>query len=265
MAEPLRRLAAVVAALFAAIAATVSFGSAASAAESEDIQPYVVGGSRASISQYPWVVYLATTSGFQYCGGTLVAPNKVVTAAHCTYGDSPSAVRVVAGREDKQSSAGVVAGVTKIWVHPNYATGWGYDVSVLTLDRNLPYATLPLASSSESALYNPGTSATVLGWGNTREGGSASRYLLKATVPVVSDSSCAAAYGSEFVASREVCAGYTQGGVDACQGDSGGPLVAGGKLIGVVSWGYGCARAGYPGVYAQVSAFYSVLMQQINS
>ena len=65
----------------------------------------IVGGTRASTSTYPWVVYLATSSGFQYCGGTLVAPNKVVTAAHCTVGDSASAVRVVAGRDDRQRGA----------------------------------------------------------------------------------------------------------------------------------------------------------------
>ncbi|MCP2260760.1 Trypsin [Streptoalloteichus tenebrarius] len=265
MAETLRRLAALVGALGAAVAVFLSSGVSAMAAQPSDVTPFIVGGSRVSTSTYPWVVHLTTASGFQFCGGTLVRPNKVVTAAHCTAGDSPSAVRVVAGRDDKQSTAGVVAKVTRIWVHPRYDVEAGNDVSVLTLDRNLPNATLPLASGSDTALYAPGTNATILGWGTTREGGSASRYLLGATVPVTSDSYCASAYPREFAARGEVCAGYERGGTDTCQGDSGGPLAAGGKLIGVTSWGQGCARAGKPGVYARVSAHHAALSEQLDS
>ncbi|GGU61883.1 S1 family peptidase [Lentzea flava] len=226
----------------------------------------IVGGTRASTSTYPWVVYLATSSGFQYCGGTLVAPNKVVTAAHCTVGDSASAVRVVAGRDDKQSTAGTVARVTKIWIHPSYTdVTRGYDVSVLTLDRNLSQTPLKFATSADSTLYAAGTSSTILGWGDTASGGTDSRYLLKATVPLTSNSTCANAYGSRFIATAMVCAGYTQGGTDTCQGDSGGPLVAGGKLIGITSWGDGCADPGIPGVYTRVSTYATQIQAQINS
>ncbi len=231
-----------------------------------EVGAQIVGGTRASTSTYPWVVYLATSSGSQYCGGTLVAPNKVVTAAHCTVGDSPSVVRVVAGRDDKRSTAGVVARVTKIWIHPSYRdVTQGYDVSVLTLDRNLTQGTLPIAGASDTALYAAGTSSSILGWGTTSSGGSASRYLLRATVPLTSSATCSSAYGSDFKSAHMVCAGYPQGGTDTCQGDSGGPLVAGGKLIGVTSWGEGCAGAGYPGVYAKVSSYATLIAQQINS
>jgi secreted trypsin-like serine protease len=274
MAETLRRLRAVFS-LFAAAAllplAVVSLAAPAQAQPAQaqaqpdgDVGTQIVGGTRASIATYPYTVYLATSTGRQYCGGTLVRPNKVVTAAHCTYGDSASAVRVVAGREDKQSTAGVVARVTRIWIspsfNPNTLVG---DVSVLTLDRNLTYRTLPIATSSDSALYAAGTSARILGWGTTCSGCSASRYLLTATVPLTSNTYCSGAYGSEFVASAMVCAGYTQGGVDTCQGDSGGPLVAGGKLIGITSWGYGCAEPGNPGVYTRVMTYYNQIVGQL--
>ncbi|GGP50684.1 S1 family peptidase [Saccharothrix coeruleofusca] len=268
MAETLRRLRSWLVVLGAALLLPVSGISAASAQPTTDsgVSPMIVGGTRASTSQYPWVVYLATSSGSQYCGGTLVAPNKVVTAAHCTVGDSASAVRVVAGRDDKNSTAGVVARVNKIWIHPSYRTATqGYDVSVLTLDRNLNYATLPFATSADTGLYAAGTSATILGWGTTSSGGSASRYLLKASVPVVSSTSCTSSYGTSYKSAHMVCAGYTQGGTDTCQGDSGGPLVAGGKLIGITSWGQGCASAGYPGVYARVSAYATEIQAQINA
>ncbi|MEU7480624.1 serine protease [Lentzea sp. NPDC042327] len=257
----------------ALVAATLPMA-AISAAEAAPTPPVtdgelgaqIVGGTRASTSTYPFVVYLATSSGFQYCGGTLVAPNKVVTAAHCTEGDSASAVRVVAGRDDKNSTAGTVARVTRIWIHPSYTdVTRGYDVSVLTLDRNLSQTPIKFATSADSALYAAGTSSTILGWGTTSSGGSASRYLLKATVPLTSSSSCSSSYGSDFNATHMVCAGYAQGGTDTCQGDSGGPLVAGGKLIGITSWGEGCASAGYPGVYARVSTYATQIQQQINS
>jgi secreted trypsin-like serine protease len=94
----------------------------------------------------------------------------------------------------------------------------------------------------------------VLGWGRTADGGARSQSLRSAQVPVVSDSSCSTSY-SNYDAKSMVCAGYPDGGVDACQGDSGGPLVVGDTLIGIVSWGEGCAEAGKPGVYARVSSY----------
>ena len=264
MAGTLRRLRAGIGVFAAAAMVPLAAVSVAAPAQAQDVGTQVVGGTRASIATYPYTVYLATSSGFQYCGGTLVRPNKVVTAAHCTVGDSPSAVRVVAGREDKQSTAGVVARVTRIWISPSWnSSRFTGDVSVLTLDRNLTYRTLPIATSSDSALYAAGTTSRILGWGTTCSGCSASRYLLTATVPLTSNSYCSGAYGSEFIASAMVCAGYPQGGVDTCQGDSGGPLVAGGKLIGITSWGYGCAEPGFPGVYTRVMTYYSQIIGQL--
>src|SRR5437763_1804650 len=121
-----------------------------SAPLTSNASPNIVGGSAASTADYPYVVALTTSSGFQFCGGSLAAPNKVVTAAHCTDGEQPSAIRVVAGRTRLSTSEGVVAKVTAIWVHPRYTDATaGYDVSVLTLDRSLQYRTVPLASSSD--------------------------------------------------------------------------------------------------------------------
>ncbi|GGM39001.1 serine protease [Longimycelium tulufanense] len=269
MAETLRRLGRMVAVLAVATAgsaATVSVADAAPPAGSTDTQPYVVGGEDTTTQKHPWVVALTTPSGFQFCGGTLVAPNKVVTAAHCTDGDHPSQVRVVAGRTDLRTSQGTVAGVRSIWVHPDYRrVTAGNDVSVLTLDRSLHHRTLPLASATDAGLYAPGSPATILGWGRTSEGGSASPVLKQATVPVVSDSDCFRAYGGRYSQDAMVCAGYQRGGVDTCQGDSGGPMVVGDKLIGVTSWGDGCARAGKPGVYARVASYHDVLTRQISS
>jgi len=219
-----------------------------------DVQ--VIGGERASIEANPWAVYLTDDRGAQFCGGTIVAPMKVLTAAHCALGRSPSELRVVAGREDKlDRDSGVSVAVTDIWIHKQYISAdEGEDVAVLTLKKAVPYAPLPIAELSDRALYEPGTELRALGWGRTSENGKTSRYLLQAALPVLPDTYCAESY-PQFVRTDMFCAGYEGGKIDTCQGDSGGPIVAGGKLVGVTSWGEGCARKGKPGVYVRIAKY----------
>jgi len=189
----------------------------------------------------------------------------VATAAHCATAMGKAAIRVVAGRQDEQSTEGIVAKVSSVWVAPGFSNPErGDDVAVLKLDRAVPYRQVDLPGGNDDALYAEGTEATVLGWGRTAEGGARSEILRKATVPVVSDASCSASY-SAYDAKSMVCAGYPEGGTDACQGDSGGPLVVGDTLIGVVSWGEGCAQPGKPGVYARVSRYADDLRAQSRS
>jgi len=228
-----------------------------------DVDERVVGGDRVSIADHPWVVYVADATGNQFCGGTLVAPTKVVTAAHCATTRTPRNTRVVLGREDRRGDEGVVARLSAIWIHPEYVSAdQGADVAVLTLRTPVDYEPLPLAQPSDGALYEAGTSGRVYGWGRTSEQGSGSRYLLGATVPVTDDDYCRTAY-PQYDPDEMTCAGYDEGGVDTCQGDSGGPLVAGGKLIGVTSWGEGCARPGKPGVYSKVASYSGLIEEQL--
>merc|ERR1711976_441827 len=95
--------------------------------------------------------------------------------------------------------------------------------------------------------------ATVSGWGTLSSGGRSPDTLYAVDVPIVSDSSCRSSYGQSDIADSMICAG--EEGKDSCQGDSGGPLVCGISQCGIVSWGYGCAVDGYPGVYTQLSYF----------
>lgn len=249
----------------AVLSAVAAMGFASTSAASAD--PRIVGGEAVDIKQYPSTVGILL-HGSQYCGGTVVAPTKVVSAAHCfvSGGNRIPAhyFTVVAGQTDLYGSGGQKIVPTSIWVHPDYR-GDADDIAVLTLPEKVKQPSAPLAGPEDANLYRAGTEATVLGWGDTEYNGSNSpRQLRRVVVPVTSDDTCKKAY-PQVDLRKEVCAGYTKGTKDSCQGDSGGPLYARGKLIGVVSWGYECARPNKPGVYARVSHYKSVIQNQIKA
>ncbi|MFE6039139.1 S1 family peptidase [Streptomyces sp. NPDC056452] len=212
----------------------------------------VVGGTRAAQGEFPFMVRLSMG-----CGGALYTQTIVLTAAHCVSGSgNNTSITATAGVVDLQSSSAVKVKSTKVLQAPGY-NGVGKDWALIKLAKPINLPTLKIATTTA---YDTGN-FTIAGWGAAREGGGQQRYLLKATVPFVSDSVCQQAYGSDLVPSEEICAGLVDtGGVDTCQGDSGGPMFrkdnAGAWIqTGIVSWGEGCARAGYPGVYTQVSTF----------
>ena len=232
----------------------------------------IVGGTPAPAGSYPWQVALVdahdgVSAAGQFCGGTLISPTKVVTAAHCTYFPDAEDIDVVAGATDLRVGGQRVS-VTSISSHPK-ATGnpylfpLRYDVSVMTLSAPIA-AAVPLmlvepSPSEDDTLWGPGKLLTIIGWGG-------SVVLREARVPRISDAGCLASdYGTAFRPDDMVCAGYPQGGIDTCQGDSGGGLLAptaalpsptnpdDWRLVGVTSFGVGCALAGKPGVYARLA------------
>ncbi|MFJ1598412.1 S1 family peptidase [Streptomyces sp. NPDC088261] len=231
----------------------------------------VIGGQAVRITDSPWVVALSSRARFggsragQFCGGVVVAPTKVLTAAHCmsrsVLGAAPESVpdlRVVAGRERLLGADGQEIAVRSVLVDPAYdpATN-ASDLAVLTLADALPASyVIPTAEPGDEAAA-PGTPAAVYGWGDTTGQGRYAYGLRSAPVTVLPDAACERAYpggpGGRYEASTMLCAGDTAGGHDACQGDSGGPLVARGRLVGLVSWGSGCGRAESPGVYTRVT------------
>jgi secreted trypsin-like serine protease len=238
--------------------------STASADPGSGNQARIVGGGRASLSDHPYAVYLTDAGGNQYCGAVIVSSTAVATAAHCAKAVDRKDVRVVAGREDKRTGDGQVLTVSKIWISKGYSDPTtGNDVAVLTVRGQFDYRPAKLPDSGDSASYREGTQATVLGWGRVADGGDRSDYLRSAQVPVIGDKDCNSDY-NVYDPKTMVCAGYADGGVDACQGDSGGPLVVGDTLIGLVSFGDGCGKAGKPGVYTRVSAYVDDIDQQAN-
>jgi secreted trypsin-like serine protease len=234
----------------------------------------IIGGKEVPGGKYRFIAALrSTTFGStayqqQYCGGTLIDRNSVLTAAHCVTGsDAPPrwAMRVTVGRTVLNSTQGQTRAVSAIFVHPNNYSNDAYDAAVLKLGSPVwGIASIKLAKASQNRLETPGRYATVAGWGNTTAqpagGSSGSSYpyqMREAQVPIVSDNTAASIYGSSFVKSINVAAGRT--GKDTCQGDSGGPLFVKPSgtyytQIGVTSRGVGCG-VGFPGVYTEVNAF----------
>ncbi|SMQ19138.1 Trypsin [Streptomyces sp. Ag82_O1-12] len=218
----------------------------------------VVGGTRAAQGEFPFMVRLSMG-----CGGALYTQQIVLTAAHCVGASgNNTSITATAGVVDLQSTSGrVQVRSTKVLRAPGY-NGTGKDWALIKLAQPINLPTLKIATTTQ---YNTGD-FTIAGWGANREGGSQQRYLLKATVPFVSDAACKAYGGlySDLVANEEICAGFDAGGVDTCQGDSGGPMFrkdnAGAWIqVGIVSWGEGCARPEAPGVYTEVSTFASAI------
>ncbi|GAA3875269.1 serine protease [Streptomyces lacrimifluminis] len=231
----------------------------------------VVGGFPVDVSEGPWTVALSSRDRFggtragQFCGGVAVGRTTVLTAAHCmgadVLGTPPNRARdlkVITGRTDLTSAQGKEIAVRDTWVNPGYdKISNAGDFAVLILAEALPEGSVIGMAAAGDPAYQPGTSATVYGWGDITGGGDYARSLRAARVQVLSDALCERTYpGSadgKYRADSMLCAGEAAGGPDACQGDSGGPLIAQGRLVGLVSWGSGCGRPGSPGVYTRVS------------
>ncbi|XP_016979466.1 trypsin beta-like [Drosophila rhopaloa] len=213
----------------------------------------IVGGTATTITSFPWQISLQR-SGSHSCGGSIYSANIIVTAAHCLQSVSASSLQIRAG-SSYWSSGGTVLKVASFLNHEGYnANTMVNDIAIIRLSGSLSFSSSIKAIGLASSNPANGASASVSGWGTQSYGSSSIPSQLQyVNVNIVSQSVCSSStygYGSE-IRNTMICAASS--GKDACQGDSGGPLVSGGLLVGVVSWGYGCAYANYPGVYSSVA------------
>ncbi|KAG8010258.1 Serine protease hepsin [Nibea albiflora] len=234
----------------------------------------IVGGVDARQGSWPWQVSLQY-DGVHQCGGSIISNRWIVSAAHC-FPERYRFVnrwRVLLGSIYNKPVNANVAEVKTIVYHSSYLPfvdanidDNSRDIAVLALTQPLTFNEYiqPVCLPAYGQRLIDGQMGTVTGWGNVGYYGHLADVLQEANVPIISDTVCNAPdYYDNQITTSMFCAGYEKGGTDACQGDSGGPFVADDclsktsryRLLGVVSWGTGCAMAKKPGVYTRVSRF----------
>lgn len=233
----------------------------------------IINGADVPAGEQAWVVGILQAAidddyTAQFCGGTLIASQWVLTAAHCTLNQAeqafqPADLHVLVGQRMLRSTEGARIVVDKIVRHPAFdTTTYQNDIALLHLATATASTVVPLATTATAATLPQVQQAMVVGWGVTQAGVGAD-VLQRAQVPLVNTATCRkfyAAYGISL-APNTLCAGYEQGGIDACTGDSGGPLLVWDNRqqswvqMGIISWGSGCAEAGVYGVYTEVAGF----------
>ncbi|XP_041868065.1 serine protease 27-like isoform X2 [Melanotaenia boesemani] len=236
------------------------------------ISTKIVGGTNAVAGAWPWQVSLQD-SGSHFCGGSLINNQWVLTAAHC-FTSTPAILRVYLGADSLQGTNpnAVSRSVSQIIVHPNYNSDTNdNDVTLLKLSTAVTFTNYirPVCLAAEGSIFEGGQASWVTGWGAISSGVllPSPKTLQEVEIPIVTNTQCNAAYKS--ITSNMICSGLTQGGKDSCQGDSGGPMVSLNDTrwvqSGVVSFGKGCAEAGFPGVYARVSQYQPWIYSHISS
>nr|AIL03100.1 serine protease [Arenicola cristata] len=221
---------------------------------------YIVCGWEARVHEFPYQGLLYYFGSLR-CGAVLITPDYVLTAAHCTSNIGASSLQIGIGEHQRNSppSERQIYQVAQVINHPNYSPSTiQHDIAVLRLTTSVVYgdhanpACQPGGGGNEYA----GQTCHVSGWGSTRSGGSVTQELRYTNKPVMSYAACQASQSG--ILSGMLCAGEPPYYRDACQGDSGGPLAVkvNGKLevVGLVSWGYGCAGS-TPGVYNEVYSY----------
>ncbi|KDR09772.1 Plasma kallikrein [Zootermopsis nevadensis] len=234
----------------------------------------IVGGQVTKVNEFPWVVELMKRGKF-YCAGSLITRRHVLTAAHCVDGYNAKDIRAVLGEHDRVSKTETVTVERKLAraiVYANFSIlTFNNDIAVLELESpvELNATVRPACLPADGTKNYVGRMGIVVGWGRTDERRPTSTALRKVAVPIMSKEECSkSGYSNNRITENMFCAGYPDGKKDACQGDSGGPLHVDGErgfmeAVGIVSWGRGCARPYFPGIYTKVANYLDWIHQQI--
>jgi len=263
-----------------ALALVFMLGSANAEADSTPIggvHPNIVGGNPVTPYEHNWVLQLiATKQGRTYlCGASLIGAEWPLTAAHCTYGIQASNMKVHVHRHRTNGGDGhecaETLNVDKKFEYDEYDDRkLENDVALLRLSQPVRCAdSITMPSLDDGSSSGAGTTVTVAGWGTTSEGGSSPKVLHSVDLKLLTNAQCEAyGYRGDLISSSICAIGDLKGGEDSCQGDSGGPLFVqqGGVdiIVGIVSWGRGCAQKRIAGVYARVSSFQAWIKKTSN-
>ncbi|XP_063926216.1 trypsin-1-like isoform X2 [Zophobas morio] len=230
----------------------------------------IVGGRPTGINRYPWVARIVYDGHF-HCGASLITQDYVLTAAHCVRRLKRSKIRIILGDHDQSTTEDTPAkmrAVSAIIRHRNFdQESYNHDIALLKLRKPVEFSKNIRPICLPTGKDPAGKTGTVVGWGRTTEGGMLPNVVQEVEVPILTLSQCRAMkYRASRITSYMLCAG--RGAMDSCQGDSGGPLLVpnGDKyeIVGIVSWGVGCGRPGYPGVYTRVSKYLNWLKYNLD-
>nr|XP_046174891.1 transmembrane protease serine 3-like [Oncorhynchus gorbuscha] len=232
----------------------------------------IVGGNVSKPGQFPWQASLHYQNR-HLCGGSIITPRWIVTAAHCVYGFATKTMLwvVQVGLTDQPINGVLSRSLEKIVYHARYQPkGLNYDIALLKLTEPLTFNGLvePICLPNYGERFEEGKMCWISGWGATVDGGETSVSMHSAQVPVLSSRDCSGpGVYQGAISPWMVCAGYLEGGKDSCQGDSGGPLACEEssvwKLAGATSWGYGCAGRNNPAMYTRISHALTWIHQQM--
>ncbi|XP_047234280.1 transmembrane protease serine 2 [Girardinichthys multiradiatus] len=230
----------------------------------------IVGGTQALNGAWPWQVSLQI-NGRHMCGGTIISPNWILSAAHCFQKyNRATEWRVVYG-DVKLSKMSYRGSVQRIINHEDFdSVTNAYDIALLKLKLPVTFTerVRPVCLPNSGINVNAGARAWITGWGALISSGPTPDTLNQAQVTIYDRKTCNAPYVLDGeVTETMFCAGKLEGGVDTCQGDSGGPLVVNTGdvwwLLGDTSWGYGCAVKNKPGVYGNITYFSEWIQKQM--
>ncbi|MEC8537913.1 MAG: trypsin-like serine protease [Bacteroidota bacterium] len=241
-------------------------------------QADIVGGDDANISDYPYQAalgYQSSQNSFfsAYCGASIINEYWALTAAHCVQGENANTTSIRVGATNSYASGGDIYQAAEIIAHNGYnGNSMNNDIALIRLENpiqfnnNVQPVLLICDQQVQLGAEDVGQTSWITGWGEDEGTANNPNQLQVVDVPITATSN----YGGNQIDADMIMAGFSNGGYDSCQGDSGGPMVVLASdeqtylQVGIVSWGYGCAEAGYPGVYARVSYFIDWICSNTN-
>ncbi|XP_075273728.1 coagulation factor IX-like isoform X2 [Opisthocomus hoazin] len=252
----------------------VSGAQASVAASSAHSDSRVTGGTLCQRGHCPWQVLIRNGDDVGFCGGSLISSRWVVTAAHCLDLVRPHHVTVGDFDKYQREFKEQKIAVERSWTHPHYdSNDYNGDIALLYLSSDVVFNeyAVPICLPSPNLatlLLEEGRIGTVSGWGATHARGPTLRFLMKVRLPIVNLQTCQRSM-DRLITDNMFCAGHHAQATDACKGDSGGPFVVSYHntwfLLGIVSWGEGCAERGKYGVYTRVSNYIPWIKETVES